>query len=226
VAVTTTLIDLSHTITDGMETYPGLPVPRLGTVLSREASRGKYAPGVEFHIGSIEMCTNTGTYLDTPAHRYADGWDLQSLPLERCAHLPLVVVDLPSGAAEPYGFGPDDFAGLDVRGAAVLMRTGWSANWGTPTYFEKRHPYLTAEGTATLVEAGAVLVGIDSLNIDGTIGLDRPAHSGLLAAGIPIVEHLTNLAGLPATGARFTAVPVKVAGLGTFPVRAFATVDG
>lgn len=223
--MTASYIDLSHTITDGMETYPGLPVPRLGTVLSREASRGRYAPGIEFHIGSIELCTNTGTYLDTPAHRYADGWDLQSLPLERCVNLPLVVVDLPVEARAPYGFGPADFEGLAVAGAAVIMRTGWSAHWGTPTYFENAHPYLSAEGTRALVEAGAVLVGIDSLNIDGTVGLDRPAHSGLLAAGIPIVEHLTNLAQLPSTGATFTAVPVKIAGLGTFPVRAFATVD-
>jgi arylformamidase len=222
--VTASYIDLSHTITDGMETYPGLPVPRLGTVLSREASRGRYAPGIEFHIGSIELCTNTGTYLDTPAHRYADGWDLQSLPLERCVNLPLVVVDLPVGASTPYGFGPADFEGLAIAGAAVIMRTGWSSHWGTPTYFENVHPYLSAEGTRALVDSGAVLVGIDSLNIDGTVGLDRPAHSGLLAAGIPIVEHLTNLAQLPSTGATFTAVPVKIAGLGTFPVRAFAMV--
>ena len=220
----TAFIDLSHTITDGMETYPGLPVPRTSTVLSREASRGKYAPGVEFHIGSIELCTNTGTYLDTPAHRYADGWDLQSLPLERCVHLPMIVVDLPVDASTPYGFGPASFDGLDVQGAAVILRTGWAAHWGTPTYFEKTHPYLTAEGTAALVAGGAVLVGIDSLNIDGTTGLDRPAHTGLLAAGIPIVEHLTNLESLPVSGGHFTAVPVKIAGLGTFPVRAFATV--
>ena len=223
--MTASFVDLSHTITDGMQTYPGLPAPRLGTVLSREASRGRYAPGVEFHIGSIELCTNTSTYLDTPAHRYADGWDLQSLPLERCVGLPLVVVDLPAEATAPYGFGPADFEGLDITGAAVIMRTGWSAHWGTPTYFENVHPFLSADGTRALVEAGAALVGIDSLNIDGTVGLDRPAHSGLLAAGIPIVEHLTNLAALPARGATFTAVPVKIAGLGTFPVRAFATVD-
>ncbi|MDO8362159.1 MAG: cyclase family protein [Actinomycetota bacterium] len=221
---TTLFVDLSHTITEGMETYPGLPVPRLGTVLSREASRGRYAPGVEFHIGSIELCTNTGTYLDTPAHRYADGWDLQSLPLERCVDLPLVVVDLPAGAVAPYGFGPSDFAGLPLAGAAVIMRTGWSSRWGTAGYFEPSHAYLSAEGTSALADAGAALVGIDALNIDSTVGLDRPAHSGLLAAGIPIVEHLTNLAALPSTGARFTAVPIKIAGLGTFPVRAFATL--
>jgi arylformamidase len=219
-----TFVDLSHTITDGMETYPGLPVPRMGTVLSREASRGRYAPGVEFHIGSIELCTNTGTYLDTPAHRYDDGWDLGSLPLERCVDLPLVMVDLPAPAQAPYGFGPGDFAGLDVGGAAVVLRTGWSAHWGTPEYFANSHPYLSAAGCEALVSAGAVLVGIDALNIDGTTGNDRPAHSGLLAAGIPIVEHLTNLHAVPAVGARFTAVPVKIAGLGTFPVRAFATV--
>ena len=222
--MTSRFIDLSHTITDGMETYPGLPVPKLGTVLSRADSRGKYAPGVEFHIGSIELCTNTGTYLDTPAHRYEDGWDLQSLPLERCVNLPLVVIDLPLAAAAPYGFSPDDFAGVDLMGAAVIMRTGWATHWGTSTYFENSHPYLTSEGTDFLVDHGAVLVGIDSLNIDGTVGKDRPAHTGLLAHGIAIVEHLTNLHELPARGALFSAVPVKIAGLGTFPVRAFATV--
>ena len=222
--MTSTFVDLSHTIIEGMETYPGLPVPRFGTVLSREQSRGTYAPGVEFHIGSIELCTNTGTYLDTPAHRYEGGWDLHSLPLERCVGLPLVVIDLPLRAPAPYGFGPDDFAGVDVMGAAVIMRTGWSSHWGTPSYFENTHPFLSAEGTDFLVDHGAVLVGIDSLNIDCTVGRERPAHTGLLAHSIAIVEHLTNLHELPPRGAQFTAVPVKIAGLGTFPVRAFATI--
>lgn len=219
-----TFIDLSHTITDGMITYPGLPAPRLGTVLSREASRGRYAPGVEFHIGSIELCTNTGTYLDTPSHRYADGWNLARLPLDRCVDLPLVVIDLPAGTASPYGFGPVDFRGLDIAGAAVILRTGWSRHFGTADYVATGHPFLSKAGTDALVAAGVTLVGIDALNIDSTIGADRPAHTGLLAAGIPIVEHLTNLAALPLAGARFTAVPIKIEGLGTFPVRAFATI--
>ncbi len=218
-------IDLSHDIHDGMITYPGLPVPTTATVLSREESRGRYAPGVEFHIGSITLCTNTGTYLDTPAHRYGDGFDLTGLPLASCVDLPAVVIDLPSDApAGPFGFGPALFEGRRIGGAAVLLRTGWSRYWGTPEYVSDQHPYLTAAGTAALVDAGAALVGIDSLNIDSTVGKDRPAHSGLLAAGIPIVEHLTGLESVPGSGACFTAVPIKVAGLGTFPVRAFATV--
>jgi len=220
-----TFVDLSHEIHHGMVTYPGLPPAALSTVLSREESRGRYAPGVEFHIGSATLCTNTGTYLDTPAHRYEDGWDLTGLPLERCADLPAVVVDLPAGADQrPFGFDATHVAGLPLSGAAVLFRTGWSEHWGTDAYLSSDHPYLSAAGTEALVAAGVTLVGIDSLNIDSTVGNDRPAHSGLLAAGIPIVEHLTGLAALPAQGARFSAVPIKVAGLGTFAVRAFATI--
>ena len=221
-----TYVDLSHTIHDGMVTYPGLPPAELGTVLSREDSRARYAPGVEFHIGTATLCTNTGTYLDTPAHRYEDGWDLTDLPLERCVDLATVVVDVPAagGTDRPFGFDGSHFEGLDMAGAAVLLRTGWSERWGTDAYGSSDHPYLTADGTAALVDAGVALVGIDSLNIDSTVGNDRPAHSGLLAAGIPIVEHLTGLSALPTDGARFTAVPIKVAGLGTFAVRAFATI--
>lgn len=213
-------IDLSHDITHGMVTYPGLPAPRIGTVLSREESRGRYAPGVEFHIGSIELCTNTGTYLDTPAHRYEDGHDLTGLSLERCADLPTVVVR-DSGQA----IGADAFD-ESVRGCAVLVHTGWDEHWGTDRYFSNEHPFLTAEAADRLVELGAVLVGIDSLNIDGTVGGERPVHTTLLAAGIPIVEHLTGLGRVPDRGARFTAVPPKIAGLGTFPVRAFVVAAG
>ena len=152
-----TFVDLSHTIHDGMVTYPGLPPAELGTVLSREESRGRYAPGVEFHIGTATLCTNTGTYLDTPAHRYEDGWDLTGLPLERCVDLPAVVVDIPAGAQErPFGFGASHLHGLELAGAAVLLRTGWSDHWGTDTYGSPDHPYLSAEGTDALVEAGAV----------------------------------------------------------------------
>jgi arylformamidase len=221
----TTFIDLSHEIHHGMVTYPGLPAAELSTVLSREESRSRYAPGVEFHIGSATLCTNTGTYLDTPAHRYADGWDLTGLPLDRCADLRVVLIDPPAGdVARPFGFTAEHLEGHDLAGAAVLLRTGWSERWGTDGYADNDHPFLTASGTDALVAAGATLVGIDSLNIDSTVGNDRPAHSGLLAAGIPIVEHLTALDALPAAGARFYAVPIKVAGLGTFAVRAFASI--
>lgn len=214
-------VDLSHDITEGMQTYPGLPGPRTSTVLSREDSRSRYAEGTEFHIGSVELCTNTGTYLDTPFHRYPDGHDLAGLDLTRCADLPATVIHVRSGEA---AIGPAAIGDLDLEGHAVLLDTGWSAHWGSDEYFSNSHPYLTEATVDALIAAGVALVGIDSLNIDDTIGGERPAHTKLLAAGIPIVEHLTNLAELPTTGATFTAVPPKLSGLGTFTVRAFAIV--
>ena len=214
------LIDLSHTIHDGLVTYPGLPAPRISDHLSREASRASYAPGTEFQITRIEMIANTGTYLDSPAHRWADGADLSGLALEHVADLPGIVVEIAPGSRS---FSARDLPSGDLTGFAVLLRTGWSAHFGTPRYFEP-HPYLVGDAAEELVRRGAGLVGIDSLNIDDTAGRERPAHSLLLRAGIPIVEHLTNLAALPARGFRFFAVPPKVAGMGTFPVRAFALV--
>jgi arylformamidase len=218
-----TFLDLSHTIRDGLVTYPGLPAPRIQDHLSRLASRANYAAGTEFHIARIEMVANTGTYLDSPAHRFADGADLSGLALERLADLPGVVFDLAPGQR---AFAASDLlAGGggrgDLTGCAVLLRTGWSAHFATPRYFEP-HPYLDGAAAEELVRCGVALVGIDSLNIDDTAGGERPAHSALLRAGIPIVEHLTNLAALPMRGFRFFAVPPKVAGMGTFPVRAFA----
>jgi kynurenine formamidase len=212
------LIDVSHVIESGMVTYKGLPAPLVCDFLSREASRKLYAPGTEFHIGRIDMVANTGTYLDAPSHRYADGIDVSELPLERLANLDAVVVrpELADGRAVT----PAAFDGLDVRGRAVLVRTGWDAHWRTDWYFEG-HPFLTAEAAALLASAGAALVGIDSLNIDDTADMARPVHTALLGAGIPVVEHLTGLARLPEAGFRFFAVPVKVKGMGTFPVRAF-----
>jgi arylformamidase len=212
------LIDVSHVIESGMITYRGLPAPLVCDFLSREASRKVYAPGVEFHIGKIEMVANTGTYLDAPSHRYADGLDVSELPLDRVAGLPGVVVSVAGRAVTP-----DAFAGLDLRGKAVLVRTGWDRHWRTDQYFEG-HPYLTAEAARHLVQAGTALVGIDSLNIDDTSDMARPVHSTLLGAGVPVVEHLTALDGLPAAGFEFFAVPVKVKGMGTFPVRAFGRV--
>ncbi len=219
-----TFIDLSHDVRDGMITYPGLPAPRLSSVMSRENSRDRYAEGVEFDIGMIELCANTGTYLDTPFHRYADGHDLTGLPLERCADLPAFVLTPPAGtqAITAADLSPGLLALL--RGGALLLHTGWDEHWGTLHYFHSDHPFFAEDAVRAVIDAGVVLVGIDSLNIDSTAGNDRPAHSLLLAAGIPIVEHMTNLAAVPATGSRFSAVPVKIAGLGTFPVRAFASV--
>ncbi len=213
------LIDLSHTVEDGMITYKGLPAPIICDFLSRESSRNHYAEGTEFHIGKIEMVANTGTYLDAPFHRYADGKDLSELSLESLADLPCLVVHL--GAPS---IGITDLDGLDVAGKAVLIDTGWSELWRTDAYFEN-HPYLEQSAAIYLRDHGAALVGIDSLNIDDTSTGLRPVHSTLLAADIPIVEHLTNLRSLQETGCRFSAVPVKVKAMGTFPVRAYARLS-
>jgi kynurenine formamidase len=206
-----------------MVTYRGLPAPVVCDFLSRQDSRRHYAPGVEFHIGKVEMVANTGTYLDSPFHRFADGTDLAGLPLEKVAGLDAVVVrwDTACGRA----IGANAFGHLDVQGKAVLVHTGWDAHWRTDAYFEG-HPFLTGEAAASLRDAGAVLVGIDSLNIDDTADLARPVHSTLLRAEIPIVEHLRGLGELPDAGFRFFAVPVKFRGMGTFPVRAFGMVEG
>ena len=215
------LVDLSHTIEHGMTTYPGLPGPLICDYLSREASRAKYAPGVEFQIGKIDMVANTGTYLDSPFHRYADGKDLAALPLERLAGLDAVVVRI--GPDAPRAIGWAAFERLDVQGRAVLVSTGWDRHWRTERYGQD-NPFLTADACERLRDAGAQLVGIDSVNIDDLGDTARPAHSILLGAEIPIVEHLSNLGALPATGLRFSAVPPKMAGFGTFPVRAFVEV--
>ncbi len=213
-------LDLSHTIEHGMTTYPGLPGPVICDFLSREASRGRYAPGVEFQIGKIEMVANTGTYVDAPFHRYAGGKDLSELPLESLAGLEAVVI---RGPADGRAIDRDAFAGRDLRGKAVLVRTGWDVHWATPTYLEG-NPFLTGEAAEYLVSQGVGLVGIDSVNIDDLKDLARPVHSALLGAEIPIVEHLCRLGSLPEREFRFSAVPAKVAGFGTWPVRAFATL--
>jgi kynurenine formamidase len=210
------LIDLSHTVEHGLITYKGLPAPIVCDFLSREDSRRIYAPGTEFHIGKIEMVANTGTYVDSPFHRYADGADLSELPLESLADLEGIVVRHAGRA-----IGRSAFGDLDLRGKAVLVATGWDRHWATERYFEG-HPFLTAEAAQHIASSGAALAGIDSLNIDDTADLSRPAHSILLRAGIPVCEHLCNLEALPAGGFRFFAVPVKVKRFGTFPVRAFA----
>jgi kynurenine formamidase len=215
------LIDLSHTVEHGMITYKGLPAPIICDYLSREASRARYAAGTEFQIGKIEMVANTGTYLDSPFHRYPDGDDLSQLKLESLADLDCVVVRATSRRDRAIDRLPIDLATL--RGKALLVHTGWDAHWRTDRYFES-HPDLTGELANSLVEAGVTLVGIDSFNIDSTDDGTRPVHSALLGAGIPIVEHMCRLAALPDRGALFFAVPVKVKGMGTFPVRAFARI--
>jgi kynurenine formamidase len=211
-----TPIDLSHTIEHGMITYRGLPAPLICDFLSREASRNLYAEGTEFHIGRIDMIANTGTYLDSPFHRYADGKDLSELPLTSLASLDGVVV-----RSDAMAITHEAFEGLDLQNKAVLVQTNWDRHWRTDAYFEG-HPFLTEDAAFYLRQSGVKLVGIDSYNIDDTRGKTRPAHSILLGAEIPIVEHMTGLAQLPDEGFQFFAVPPKVKAFGTFPVRAFA----
>ena len=217
------LVDLSHVVEDGTITYPGLPAPVISDHLSFDASHGTYAPGTEFHITRVDMVANTGTYLDTPAHRFRDGFDLAALPLRSVADLPGVLVD-----ASARAVAIDAVADLDVAGRAVLIRTGWDEHWGTERYGAPEHPFLTGEAAEHLAAAGAALVGIDSVNIDDTspeAAGARPTHTALLAAGIPVLEHLCGLDQLAGRPFRLFAVPPKIGGMATFPVRAFAITD-
>lgn len=215
------LIDLSHEVEHGMITYKGLPAPVICDFLSREASRTNYAEGTEFQIGRIDLVANTGTYVDSPFHRFPDGIDLSELPLESLADLQGVLVHTQEfGRAIPASA----FENLDAAGKAVLIHTGWSRHWRTDQYFEG-HPYLTREAAQWLAEAGAAFVGIDTYNIDDTTDGSRPAHTILLGSRIPICEHMCGLEHLPDHGFRFHAAPVKVKAFGTFPVRAYAVLD-
>ncbi|WP_345800727.1 cyclase family protein [Microbacterium sp. AZCO] len=224
-AAGTRIVDLSHPIRAGLVTYPGLPAPTITPHLTREDSRARYAPGTEFAMDVIHMIGNTGTYLDSPFHRYAEGPDLAGLDLSTLVGLRAEVFHLEDAwTPDRRGIRAETLADRDVRGAAVLLHTGWDRWFGQPEY-GSGSPFLTEEGTRHLIDAGVVLVGIDALNIDDTeSGGERPAHSLLLDAGIHVVEHLTNLGALPPSGARFTAAPPAVEGFGTFPVRAFAEV--
>jgi kynurenine formamidase len=215
------LIDLSHTIEDGLVTYRGLPAPVICDYLSRDASKQHYADGTTFHIGKIEMVANTGTYIDSPFHRFEGGKDLAQLPLEVLAGLDGVIVRVLDGER---ALDATLFDGVDVRGRAVLVHTNWSRHWNTEAYFEG-HPFLTEAAATLLGDNGAKIVGIDSYNIDDTADLRRPVHTTLLGADIPIVEHMCNLAAVPENGFTFFAVPPKVKAFGTFPIRAFARVD-
>jgi arylformamidase len=213
-------VELSHPIDSGMVTYAGLPAPVVSEFLTREASRGKYAGDTTFSIGRVDMVANTGTYVDAPFHRFAEGADVADLPLEKLANLEGIVID---ATAAGRSVDASLLAGRDFAGKAVLVRTGWSRHWRTDAYFEN-HPYLTRQAAERLVEGGAAFVGIDTLNIDDTKDGSRPAHTILLRAKIPIAEHLTNLESLPPSGFRLHCVPPPFHGLGSFPVRAYAIV--
>jgi arylformamidase len=219
--VTNKLIDLSHEVEHGMITYKGLPAPIICDFLSREESRKHYAQGTEFNIGKIEMVANTGTYVDSPFHRFADGIDLSELPLESLVDLEGVVVRVQEfGRAIPA----DAFHGVDLNGKAVLIHTDWAHHWRTDQYFEG-HPFLTRDAAQFLADSGAAFVGIDTYNIDDITDGTRPAHTILLGNRIPICEHMCRLENLPDEGFRFHAAPVKVKAFGTFPVRAYAVLD-
>lgn len=219
------LIDVSHEIEAGMVTYPGLPAPIISDHLSREAARGVYAEGTTFQIGRIEMVANTGTYVDAPFHRFAEGSDLASLPLERLADLEGIVIDATDrkNRVIDADLFPQMFEVFGLKNCAMLIRTGWDSYWQTPQYGQEA-PFLTRAAAEYLVAAGVALVGIDSVNIDDMNDGERPVHTVLLSAGIPIAEHLCNLNKLPLSGFRFHAVPVKFRGVGTFPVRAYAVI--
>jgi len=212
------LVDLSHPISPGMVTYPGIPGPALSDHLTFEQSTARYAPGTTFHMTKVELVGNTGTYVDAPAHRHPGTGDIAELPLERLAALEGVVVDAPGRST-----GPEAFAGVVVQGRAVLVRTGWSTHFGTEQY-GRGHFHLTAAAAEFLVKGGAALVGIDSLNIDDTAGGERPVHTLLLRAGVPILEHLRGLEQLPREGFQLHAVPAPFRGMTSFPVRAYAVV--
>ena len=215
------IVDLSHVIEHGMTTYPGLPGPQICDFWEREGTAKNYDDGSTFQIGRIDMVANTGTYLDSPFHRYADGKDLADLPLPSLADLPGIIVRRPW--ENDIEIGASAFEGRDVRGKAVLVHTGWDRHWRMERYGVE-HPFLTGEAADWLIANGAVLVGIDSNNIDDTRARGRPVHTRLLGAQIPICEHMTGLGQLPDEGFRFSAVPPKVRGMGSFPVRAYAVL--
>jgi arylformamidase len=216
------IVDLSHVIEHGMTTYPGLPGPHICDFWTREGSAANYDDGSSFQIGRIDMVANTGTYLDSPFHRFAEGKDLADLPLSSLADLPAILVRQPW--EDDIAVGAPAFEGLDARGKAVLIHTGWDRHWRTDRY-GAAHSFLTAAAADWLIEHGAALVGIDSNNIDDTRVRARPVHTRLLGADIPICEHMTGLGQLPDENFRFSAVPPKVRGMGTFPVRAYAVLD-
>lgn len=214
-------IDLSHTIEHGMQTYKGLPAPVICDYFSHEDSRKLYAEGTEFQIGKIEMVSNTGTYLDAPFHRYRNGKDLSEINLHQVALLDALLVYTPDTPA----INEQHFQNRDIKGKAILIRTDWARHWGTEQYFYD-HPFLTEAAAIFLRDAGAVLVGIDAHNIDDTSGNSRPVHTVLLGANILIVEHLCNLHEIPVDQPfQFSAIPPKIKGFGTFPVRAYAFIN-
>ena len=214
-------IEVSHPIEAGMKTYPGLPEPKVDVIIDYESSRERYGGKAEFLIASLHLCGNTGTYVDSPHHRFQAGYDLAGIPLERVAHVPVQIIDATSAGR---AIGPEAFRGTELAGRGVLVRTDFSRHWRTEAYFTD-HPFLTAASAELLAKAKPAMVGIDSLNIDDTADLSRPAHTKLLGAGIPICEHMTDLTAVPSSGGLLHAVPIAWVGGATFPVRAYVILD-
>jgi len=215
------LVELNHVLEDGMRAYPGLPRPKIGAFLDHEASRPHYDGQAEFYLGQVDMVCNLGTYLDSPYHRHRDRSDLSQIPLEKVAGVPGIVLDAAASTDRSIAV---DCSASELRGRAVLIRTGWDRHWGTDAYWQPG-PFLAAGSVDLLIHGGATLVGVDFWNVDDTGDPSRPAHTRLLAEGILIVEHLCNLSALPRTGFRFSAVPLRIVRGASFPVRAFAEID-
>jgi kynurenine formamidase len=214
--------ELSHPIADGMRMFPGLEPPRVGAVLDHAASRPHYDGQAEFYLGWIEMAGNTGTYLDSPFHRFPDRPDISELALEDLAGLPGLVLDGRVADDRSVALEAEE---SDLAGKAVLIRTGWDERWGTDAYWAPG-PFVAPESLELLLRARPKLVGVDFWNVDDAVGdPSRRVHTALLSTGILIVEHLCGLAALPSTGFRFYAVPLRVVGGASFPVRAFAELD-
>ncbi len=214
-------IELNHILEDGMMAYPGLPRPMIGAFLDHQASRSRYNDQAEFYFGKVEMVCNLGTYLDSPFHRFPNGADLSQIPLEQVAGVPGVVLHVSVSSDRSITI---DVKPSELKGRAVLIRTGWDKRWGTESYWEPG-PYLSEESIDLLIRSKATLVGVDFWNVDNTMDFTRPAHTQLLASNILIVEHLCNLSALPQTGFRFYAVPLRIVRGASFPVRAFAEVE-
>lgn len=215
------LIDLSHTIDENTITYKGLPAPIICDYISREASKQHYAKGTSFQIGKVDMVVNSGTYIDAPFHRFAEGKDIASIDIDQVADITAIKILIPDSEQK---IGKHYFEGKDLTGKAVIIQTNWSRHWNTDNYFEG-YPYLSVRAAEYLKQKKAVLVGIDSLNVDDNTTDERPVHTILLGAGILIVEHLCNLDKVPVEEFKFFATPVKIKGAGSFPVRAFAKIS-
>ena len=218
------LVDLSHLVESGMPRFSqAVPAPVIHPWKSHSetAASGVYE-GCSCELTEVSMLTSLGTYLDSPFHFHPEMESIEDLDLERLV-LPGRVLDC-TGLGGGREIGPEILEGRDVAGKAVLLRTDWSRYWGEEEYFN--YPFVGRELALALVRAKAALVGIDTMVMDSTADPTRPAHVNLLGAGVLIVENLTNLLRLPEDGFVFSAAPVKAKNAASFPVRAYAMLEG